>query len=177
MAEINFTPFPQLGTKNFLLRQLLDSDDQNIFILRSDERVLKYLGKARAESIDEARAFISKISKGITVNEWIYWVVTNNKVEFLGTICLWNLSEDKKRADIGFELLPEHFGRGIMQEVIPTILDYGFNTMQLNAIDGDVDPGNIKSIKLMEKFEFVYSRKLDKTDIYVLECEKYFKLL
>ena len=151
MSKISFTPFPVLSTKNFQLRQLVDSDDQNIFILRSDERVLKYLGKPRADTIDEARAFISKINGGITANEWIYWtVIDQTSDKFLGTICLWNLSDDFSRADIGFELLPDFFGNGIMQEVIPAILDYGFTKMKLDVIDGDVDPDNIKSIKLIE---------------------------
>jgi ribosomal-protein-alanine N-acetyltransferase len=65
--------------------------------------------------------------------------------------------------------VPDHFGKGVMQEVIPEILNFGFNIMNLFEIEGEVDPENIKSIKLMEKFGFSYSDKLESTVIYSLK--------
>jgi ribosomal-protein-alanine N-acetyltransferase len=174
MSEISFTPFPKLSTKNYNLRRLVISDDAKIFILRSDERVLEYLGKPKAKSIYEAREFIDKINNGIENNEWIMWVIeTKESSTFIGTICLWNLSDDKSKADIGFEILPDYFGKGIMQEIIPIILDFGFIEMNLDAIEGEVDPRNIKSIKLMKKFGFDYSDELENTIIYSLPKEKF----
>ena len=41
--------------------------------------------------------------------------------------------------------------------------------MKLNVIEGEVDPGNIRSIKLMEKFGFEYADKLESTIIYSLK--------
>ncbi len=170
MSKINFTPFPNITSAKFYLRPLSINDDKQIFILRSDERVLKYLDKPKAKSINEAREFIDKINKGIKNNEWIMWVIESKESSsFIGTICLWNLSDDKTKADIGFEILPDFFGKGIMQEVIPIILNFGFDVMDLDVIEGEVDPENIKSIKLMEKFGFEYNKKLESTDVYHLK--------
>lgn len=170
MPKINFTPFPNLTSARYNLRPLSIEDDKEIFILRSDERVLKYLGKPKAKSINEAREFIDKINNGIKNNEWIMWVIESKESSlFIGTICLWNLSDDRTKADIGFEILPDHFGKGIMQEVIPIILKFGFNDMQLDVIEGEVDPANIKSIKLMEKFGFEFYKNLESTDVYYLK--------
>lgn len=170
MPKINFTPFPNLTSARYNLRPLSIEDDKEIFILRSDERVLKYLGKPKAKSINEAREFIDKINNGIKNNEWIMWVIESKESSlFIGTICLWNLSDDRTKADIGFEILPDHFGKGIMQEVIPIILKFGFNDMQLDVIEGEVDPANIKSIKLMEKFGFEFYKNLESTDVYNLK--------
>jgi ribosomal-protein-alanine N-acetyltransferase len=170
MSIINFTPFPNLITHRFSLRELKMEDDKEIFILRSDKTVNKYLGKPRAKSIGEARDFIEKITNGIADDKWIMWAIEDKgNSAFIGTICLWNLSDDLTKADIGFELLPDHFGKGVMQEVIPEILNFGFNIMNLFEIEGEVDPENIKSIKLMEKFGFSYSDKLESTVIYSLK--------
>lgn len=170
MNNLSFTPFPKISTANYYLRRLSINDDKEIFILRSDERVLKYLGKPKAKSINEAKEFIDKINLGIEKNEWIMWVIESKKNNiFIGTISLWNLSADKTKADIGFEILPDHFGKGIMQEVIPEVLNYGFNKMKLDIIEGEVDPKNIKSIKLMEKYGFEYNRKLESTVVYYLK--------
>ena len=170
MAKINFTPFPILSSTRFNLRTLSINDDKQIFKLRSDKQVIKYLGRQVAKSINEAREFIDKINAGIKNDEWIMWVIESKEnSSFIGSICLWNLSEDKTKADIGFEILPDFFGKGIMQEVIPIILNYGFNVMNLDVIEGEVDPENIKSIKLMEKFGFEYYKKLESTDVYYLK--------
>jgi len=86
----------------------------------------------------------------------------------IGTICLWNISDKGTKAEIGFELLPEFHRKGIMQEVLPMIIDYGLETMGLNFIDGEVDPKNRKSIKIMEKYGFIYQKRLENTEIYSL---------
>lgn len=170
MNKINFIPFPGLFTKQYHLRQLSLDDQEEIFILRSDERVLEHLDIQKADTIEDARNFIIKINNGINNNESIYWAIcrTGNP-KLVGTICLWNISQAESKADIGFALLPEFQGNGIMQEVIPAVLDYGFNTMNLKKIDGEVTPANIKSIKLMERFGFKYEFELENTFIYSLK--------
>lgn len=170
MHNINFTPFPNLTTGHYYLRKLEISDENEIFAIRSDVSVSKYLDRPKAKSIDEARQFIEKINNGITNNESIYWVITHkNETKFIGSICLWNISREQFKAEIGFELFPAYQGKEIMQEVIPAVIAFGFNDMKLDSIKGEVDPGNIKSIKLMEKFGFVYDKKLENTIIYIVK--------
>jgi len=170
MNYLYFSPFPILTADELILRQLNIEDENEIFILRSDERVLKYLGKAPAKSIDEARQFIEKINSGIAENQWIYWAISQkDNPGLIGTICLWNFNEDNTSAEIGFELLPDFFGRGIIQQVLPVVLDYSFQQLGLQAIEGEVSPDNIKSIKLMEKYGFVYNRKQETTAVYRLK--------
>jgi [ribosomal protein S5]-alanine N-acetyltransferase len=170
MHNINFAPFPGLTTEHYYLREPEMSDENEIFAIRSDENVAKYLDRPIAKSIDEARQFIDKINNGINKNESIYWVITRkNENKFIGSICLWNISGEQSKAEIGFELFPDYQGKGIMQEVIPPVIEFGFNDMKLDLIEGEVDPENIKSIKLMEKFGFVYDKKLEDTIIYKLK--------
>jgi len=167
MTEIRFTPFPTLTTERFVLRRLSIQDDNEIFAIRSDESVAKYLDRPIAKSIDEARQFIAKINSSIDNNESIYWVINfKNDSKFIGSICLWNISWEERKAEIGFELFPVHQGKGIMQEVLPVIIKYGFEKMKLNSVEGEVDPDNLKSIKLMIKNGFTYNRKLENTVVY-----------
>ncbi|QQS36035.1 MAG: GNAT family N-acetyltransferase [Ignavibacteriales bacterium] len=172
MNDITFTPFPNLETENFILRQLIQTDDNEIFLLRSDDSVARYLDRQKAKTIDDARAFIKKINDNILNNESIYWGVTRKDTQkIIGTICLFQISKKESKAEIGFEVIPRDQGRGIMKEVIPAVLDFGFKTMGLKFIEGDVDPQNIRSIKLMERFGFEFYSKHEKTDVYRL-CSK-----
>ena len=89
MNTINFTPFPKLATKRLTLRQLNMEDEKEIFVHRSDERILKYIDIPKAETIEDARNFIEKINKGIDENGWVYWEITfKNDSQLIGTICL-----------------------------------------------------------------------------------------
>ncbi|PKL90192.1 MAG: N-acetyltransferase [Ignavibacteriae bacterium HGW-Ignavibacteriae-2] len=149
-------PFPQLESKRLILRQLKVSDLNEIFSIRSNAEISEFLDRPLAKTLDEAGKFITKINKGIKNNEWIYWALApKHENKLIGTICLWKILENKNQAEIGFELLPEYQGKGLMQEALSEVLEYGFNTMGLNKIDGEVDPRNIKSIRLMLKNGFV----------------------
>src|SRR5271169_4733940 len=128
MNNINFIPFPNLTTERLVLRQLIAEDETAIFKLRSDESIAKFLTRPLCKTIEEARAFITKINTGISNNEWLYWTLTlKNNNELIGTICLWNISREHARAEVGFELLPDFQGKGFMQEALTRVLDYGFN--------------------------------------------------
>ena len=169
MNKISFTPFPNLNSEHLILRQLKIEDENEIFALRSDDRVNKFLDRPRAKTIEDARKFIHKINEGILRNKWVYWAITlKNSSKLIGTICLWEISKKQSKAKIGFELLPDYQGKGIMQEVLSTIIEYGFKNMKLHSIEGDVAPDNTKSIKLLKRNCFIYDRKLKDTVIYSL---------
>ncbi|MGH2644608.1 MAG: GNAT family N-acetyltransferase, partial [Chitinophagaceae bacterium] len=72
-----------------------------------------------------------------------------------GTICFWHIQSENFRAEIGYILHPDHQHKGIMQEAIKAVLDYGFNTIKLHSVEANVNPANAPSIKLLEKNSFV----------------------
>src|ERR1700739_2910268 len=103
---IKCIPFPILETERLVLRQLDIGDENEIFQLRSDEGVNKFLDRPRANTLDDAKRFIEKIVKGINGNECLYWAITlKNEKKLVGTICLWNFSLENNSAEIGYELL------------------------------------------------------------------------
>ena len=160
MATLNFTPFPTLHTERLTLRQMSDEDAKEIFELRSDEQVNKFLDRPKATSIEDARAFIEKINRAIENNESIMWgIVFKNQPTLMGTICLWNISAQNSSAEIGYELIPAFQGKGIIQEVFPTVIAFGFDTMQLKIIEANTIADNERSIRVLEKNNFVLSGK------------------
>jgi ribosomal-protein-alanine N-acetyltransferase len=155
MIDVSFTPFPFLTTENYSLRNLMPADEQEIFALRSSDEINKYLDRPKANTLDDARNFITKIINGIAKNESIFWVVTpKDESKLLGTICLWKISKEEAKAEIGYELLPENHGKGIMQEVIPRVLQFGFEEIKLEMIEAELSPRNLKSVRLLEKNNF-----------------------
>jgi [ribosomal protein S5]-alanine N-acetyltransferase len=155
MRGKSFTPFPVLKTERLTLRQLISSDDKEIFALRSDDNVNKYLDRKPAKSIDDAKNFIQTINENIQRNDSVYWAITLNGTDkLIGTICLFDFSNDNLKVEIGYELLPGFQGKGIMQEAASKVIDFAIQHIGLNSIDAYTHSENQSSIRLLEKLNF-----------------------
>lgn len=157
MLELNFTPFPELRTERLLLRRLEKTDANEMFFLRSNEDVLRYLGKEPASSVKEAEDFIVKINKAVDDNESILWGIAllSDPAVLIGTICLWNIRKENYRGEIGYILHPDHWRKAIMKEAIICVVDYGFNVLKLHSIEALLSPENIASSKVLESTGFI----------------------
>lgn len=156
MPALNFTSFPQLMTERLLLRRLNEADAHDILILRSNEQVNQFLDRPACIDLEAAKNFIAKIEKAIGNNESLYWVINlkgNDKL--IGTICLWNFEADKMQAEIGFELHPDFQEKGIMREALSEVLAFGFKELKLKTITALTNPGNLPSVKLLQKAGFI----------------------
>ena len=130
----------------------------------SDEKVNEFIGRSGTISIDQAKAFINLIEKNTSKGDTYYWAITLKEQDSLiGTICLWNISEEKEHSEIGYELLPPFQGKGIMQEAISKVIAFGFNEIKLKVITALPKEGNSKSIKLLLRNNF----QLDTNNKYV----------
>lgn len=155
MDKINFTSFPDLETERLKLRQITFDDENEFHILKSDDRILEYLN-TKPKTFDEARQFLKKINEGIARNEWILWGITfKNENKLIGSICFWNIVEKQSKAEVGYDLMPEYQGKGIMSEAIKAVIQYGFEKMKLNLIEALPYSNNAKSIKLLESNNFI----------------------
>ena len=165
MLNRTFTPFPILTTERLTLRQLIMNDEQEIFTLRSDSEINKYLDRQVSNTIDDARNFINKINESINKNDSIYWAITFSAKNILvGTICLFGFSDENGSCEIGYELLTNFQGQGIMREAAEKVIDYAFNTIKVKKIEAFLHRDNQNSIKLLEKFSFRNSNEFDKTN-------------
>jgi ribosomal-protein-alanine N-acetyltransferase len=161
-----FSSFQQLATERLSLRQLSLTDEEEIFALRSDETVNKYLDRPKATSLEDARAFINKINLGIYPS--FFWAICfKENPQLLGTICLWNFSEEEKKAEIGYELLTQFHGKGIMQEAFLQVVKFGFQTLELDCIEAWTTIQNTGSTKILQrnhfKRDFSLENKIDRT--------------
>ena len=160
MNYINFTPFPTLQTERLTLRKVNKSDAENIFEIRSDEAYSKFTGVKRYETVKEAEVYVTKIEGMIDRNEVILWSIDMKGTnEYVGGISLWNISDDKTQAEIGYDLLPKYRGNGYIQEAINAVSNYAFEVMKLHKIVAEhVRVENIKSIKALERYGFLLEK-------------------
>lgn len=163
-----FQPFPTLKTERLELRKITASDCDDVFFLRSDKTVTKYIERSKdsqTKNKDDALKFIQEIiTEGFKNNKSITWKITlKNNPKMIGSICLWNFSENYKTAEVGYDLNPIFQNKGIMSEALQYVIDYGFKKLNLDTIEAFTHMKNENSKKLLEKnyFKLVDNRKDD----------------
>ncbi len=163
MDTLNFSQFPVFTTNRLTLRQLTKDDKQNIFALRSDPQINKYLEREPSNSIEDAISFIKKVDNNIKNNNSIYWIISLTTTKtVVGTICLYDFSIEKNSCEIGYELMTSFQGQGIMTEAAEVVIKYAFQILKLQKIVAFTHIENMNSIKLLTKFNFIQSKEADK---------------
>ena len=171
--------FPILYTKRLKLRQLEDTDHKEIFALRSNDEINKYISRIKATSIEEAKEFIKKINAGVAENKNFYWAICfSDSNKLIGAIGLWNFSEGRTIGEVGYELNPTYQKMGIMNEAVGCVINYGFNEIGLTTITAYTHKDNSSSSRLLEKNNFkIDELRKDEEDInnvvYSLTAQRY----
>lgn len=164
---ISFSPFPNLESSRLLYRAVELSDANEIFELRSDPKSMEFIPRPLAKNIDDAIAHIKMIQEKTNLNEGINWAITekgNDKL--IGLIGHYRIKPESFRCEIGYMILPQYQGKGYITEAIKTVLDYGFNTMQMHSIEAIIDPGNFASEKVLLKNGFIKEAHLKENEFY-----------
>lgn len=155
MAVFDFSRFPVLETDRLVLRALAEDDIPAISRLRSDEGVNRYIDRPARVNLHEAMVFMLFIREGMRNNRWVYWAIgLGDDPRLAGTVCLWNFTEDKTTADIGYELHPDYQKRGVMNEALVAVVRYGFDTLGLQCIQAFTHPENAASTGLLQRNGF-----------------------
>jgi ribosomal-protein-alanine N-acetyltransferase len=174
--KLNFNPFPELRTERLRLRRLIADDFRTISELRSDPLVNKFIKRDPATADHKgAKAFIERIDKGINDNFSIMWAICiPERSDLVGTICLWNFSEDKFSAEMGYELIPAFTGKGLMSDAMHAVIGFARNDLHLKRVEAFTHLKNLRSVRVLQKNGFVLDPERRDEDvemnrIYVLD--------
>ncbi len=161
--NFSFDPFPVLQTPRLQLRAFSEEDYTQVFFLRSDKEVNRYIKRVYPKKIEEAITFVNKIQSSMKNGENVNWAICQKEdLKMMGSICLWNFSADHKIGEVGYDLHPDYQNQGFMNEAMQTVLKFGFEELQLDHITAYTHHSNENSINLLKKHGFVIQH--DKKD-------------
>jgi len=156
MLSVNFKPFPVLTTDCLVLRRITNDDANELFFLRSNEDVMRYIDRPRPKSLEDITQLVEKIDAMIDGDNGISWAITlKGEPRLIGHISFHVLKKENYRAEVGYMLHPHHYRKGIMTEALRAVLNYGFETMRLHSVEAIVNPENEASISLLQQNNFV----------------------
>ncbi len=157
--------FPALHTSRTRLRQFTDADLPDVFKGLSHPEVIKYYGISfdTLEATKEQMTWFADHEKNQT---GLWWAICEKETgTFLGAGGLNDINKEHRKAEIGFWLLREHWGKGYMTEVMPVIVDYAFTGLNLHRIEGFVERDNQNCKNAMSKLDFVFEGTMWESEI------------
>jgi ribosomal-protein-alanine N-acetyltransferase len=167
MLEFNFSPFPIVETERLLLRRITNDDVDEVFELRSNPETMKYIPRPLVKNTEDALDHIAMIEDKIVTNVGINWGITlKHSPKLLGIIGYYRMQPENHRAEIGYILLPEYHGKGIIPEALNRLIRYGFDDLKLHSIEAVIDPENFASEKVLQKCGFTKEAHFKESEFY-----------
>ncbi len=147
--------FPQLQGRRVRLRGPCIDDADALFALFSDVQVMRYWSRAPMTLRSEAEGLIAEILENFEQRTLLNWVVARRTDDaVIGTCTLFHFEPRHRRAEVGYSLRSDHWGRGLAGEAAALAMDWAFRTLGLHRIEADIDPRNTGSRKLLAKLGF-----------------------
>lgn len=167
MIEINFHPFKNLETERLLLRRVSKNDLNEILELRGNPETMKFIPRPLVKTEEDALNHFKMIDEKIEKNEGINWAITvKGNPKLIGIIGHYRIQPENHRCEIGYMILPQYNGQGIVTEAIKVVLEYGFEDLNMHSIEAVIDPDNFASERVLQKNGFV-------KEAHILENEYY----
>jgi len=150
-----FKEFPEFESERLLFRKILPGDAKDIFLIRSNNEVMRFMDVPRHNSISDSEKLIHTVEESYKNETGINWaIIEKQSYGFIGYIGFIRIFPEHCRAEIGYALKHEYWGKGYMYETINRMVRFGFEELKLHSIEANVNPLNEKSNKVLERVGF-----------------------
>ena len=144
-------------TERLIVRRYNADDKNHFFSLSGDEEVMRYIRPIQRRP--DSDAFLDGIIAYYTTNpsrgRWA--VEEKNSHLFVGSFAIIPIPGDEDKTQMGYSLLPGHWGKGYATELTLAALEYAFSDDQYEVIYGVTEQPNIASQKVLLKAGFKLS--------------------
>jgi [ribosomal protein S5]-alanine N-acetyltransferase len=147
--------YPVFETERILLRQITLQDVDFLYGLYTSGDVLRYFGMSPIDSREVAVNMVDNYEKHLESGGPMRWaIVEKHSNKMIGTCGFHGISKAYKRCEIGYDLSPDHWGKGIMGEALSPLLSYLFADKGMNRVGAVIVPYNKASSRVVEKLGF-----------------------
>jgi [ribosomal protein S5]-alanine N-acetyltransferase len=155
LAALDGRKLPVLVGRKVALRWMTGEDADALYRIFSDPEVMRYWSTEPMQRKSDALRLLKDIREEHAAGRLHEWGLTTREEDrVIGTCTLFSLDRSNRRAEIGFALGREWWGKGLMRDGLVTLLDFAFGELGLRRIEADVDPRNRLSAELLERLGF-----------------------
>lgn len=157
---------PTFETDRLILRKVELNDLENIFEFSSDPEVAHHMTwEVNKSKEDTLNHFVSvAIESYVKGQSDDLAIVHKESGKVIGTCSFIDWSNEHSNAEVGYVLNRNYWGFGLATETVHELIKFGFETIQLNRIQGKCDIDNFGSEKVMLKVGMSYEGTLRKNE-------------
>lgn len=138
------------------LDPVMDADLPHIYRGLSDPRVVAYYG-ASYDSLTACQAQMTWYAELTRSGRGAWHLIRDRHTgEPLGAIGYNDADPTHRRAELGYWLYPEHWGKGVMSAALQQWLPLTYRTTDLHRLLAVVEEPNFSSARLLERAGFHY---------------------
>lgn len=150
-----FNTFPVLETERLILRDFSFSDTRDLYIIRSNPKVMEFMDSPKHQSLSDTEEMITLMLDSFMDETGVNWAIESKENgKMIGYIGFWRLIPEHVRAEIGYALKPPVWGKGYMKEAAWEVLRFGFEQLGLHSVEANVNPANLASARLLKSLGF-----------------------
>lgn len=152
--ELIFETFPTLVTNRLNLVEVKQEHLKDIFKLYGDKLVTAFYNVKTFVHEEDGQKYIDWFIGRFKERLGIRWGISlKGGNEIIGTVGFNNFAYNH-RASIGYDLQSKYWNHGYITEALISVIDFGFNKLEINRIEAEVMVGNVISEKVLRKLGF-----------------------
>lgn len=149
-------PPPSLHTARLRLRAFEDADVDDLFALQSNAHILRYWDSPPWTERSRAEKFIASCRRMEQEGTGARLAVDRvSDGAFIGWCTLSSWNPDFRSASLGYCYDHAAWGQGYATEAARALLDWAFDTLDLNRVQAEADTRNTASARVLEKLGFL----------------------
>lgn len=152
-----FSNIPTITTDRLILRKISIDDVEDMFRYSSSPDVTKYLTWSPHPDMTYTLEYVNYLQSRYRSGDFYDWaVVLKDTGKMIGTCGFTRFDYANNSAEIGYVLNASFHSRGIATEAVRKVLEFGFDKLCLNRIEGKYMVENAASRRVMEKCFMVF---------------------
>lgn len=142
---------PEIETSRLHLRQFSMADLDDLFAIRSDPEVMRFIGAGQPHSMNQVRDALENAISVWKKHSFGRWAIVHKADKKLIGWCGLAFLDQTEEIEIGYGIAKEYWGGGLTTEAAEATIRYGFEELKLDRIVAVAMPENIASRRIMEK--------------------------
>jgi RimJ/RimL family protein N-acetyltransferase len=140
-----------------VIRTFEPSDVEGLVVRRNTPEIARYQDWSTPFPVDRAQRIVDSIvaMEGPQNDEWWMAIVCDPETgDVYGDLAV-HLTSDSRTAEVGYNFLPEYWGRGFAVEALGALVDYLFEN-DVVRVFGMLHPDNIASAMVLERVGMLF---------------------
>jgi len=168
--QYNSIPILNFTSKSdevFRVFKISKDDAWNVcnFVVTNEDRLTDFFPGTKEQNLtpDLSQRFVNLKEKEFEAKEeFLFTLRTQASHKVIGLVYIKALDWNKKQGEFAYAIDYNYEGKGITSEVVKVLSEYAFNQLDLEVLQIIVHETNIASIKVAEKNEFQWIKRLPK---------------